>query len=151
MIGWLVAMPTRQIGHFFFEPRSYDEANQASHQHKEAIKVGYNLRRKAILMTIWVGSPLILLGDPTAFGVLEAGSDWHSFADNVAVLWLVVGAGALAVRGIQLCFLRDVQTGLVWLTKILSDPFHDVLLYYRAPLHLLRGDLYDPIVGDRTA
>src|SRR5262249_51245640 len=46
MIGWLVAMPSRQIGHFFFEPRTYDEVNQATHEYKEQIKVGYNLRRK---------------------------------------------------------------------------------------------------------
>ena len=27
LIGWLVAMTTRQIGHFFFEPKGYDEVN----------------------------------------------------------------------------------------------------------------------------
>jgi len=31
-----------------------------------------------------------------------------------------------------------VQTGLVWLTKILTDPYHDIKLYHRAPLLLLR-------------
>src|SRR5215468_4578223 len=28
LIGWLVAMTSRQIGHFFFEPRDYDVVNQ---------------------------------------------------------------------------------------------------------------------------
>ncbi len=28
LIGWLIAMPTRQAGHFFFEPRGYDHINQ---------------------------------------------------------------------------------------------------------------------------
>ena len=46
LIGWLIAMPTRQAGHFFFEPRGYDHINQATHEHKEEIKVGYNLNRK---------------------------------------------------------------------------------------------------------
>ena len=46
-------------------------------------------------------------------------------------------------------FLKDVQTGLVWLTKIVTDPFHDVLLYHRAPLYLLRGELIDPMGHDR--
>jgi hypothetical protein len=36
-----------------------------------------------------------------------------------------------------------VQTGLVWMTKILTDPFHDVYLYHKAPLHLLRGQRFD--------
>jgi hypothetical protein len=26
-------------------------------------------------------------------------------------------------------FLFKVQTGLAWMTKILTDPFHDILLY----------------------
>jgi hypothetical protein len=29
--------------------------------------------------------------------------------------------------------------------KILTDPVHDVMLYWRAPLHLLRGELIDPM------
>ena len=37
-----------------------------------------------------------------------------------------------------------MQTGLVWATKILTDPFHDIKLYYKAPLYLLRGELIDP-------
>ena len=53
LVGWVVAMWARQIGHFFFEPRTYDEVNQATHAHKEAIKVGYNLRRKRILQSLW--------------------------------------------------------------------------------------------------
>src|SRR5262245_51365726 len=28
-VGWLVAMTSRQAGHFFFEPKGYDEVNQA--------------------------------------------------------------------------------------------------------------------------
>ena len=42
-------MTTRQSGRFFFEPRGYDHVNQATHEHKEEIKVGYNLRRKVVL------------------------------------------------------------------------------------------------------
>src|SRR5690348_12149684 len=64
LLAWLVAMTTRQAGHFFFEPKGYDEVNRATHEHKEDIKVGYNLRRKVVLMAIWVLSPLALLVDP---------------------------------------------------------------------------------------
>ena len=62
-------------------------------------------------------------------------------------IWLSIGIGAVIFRTIQLFFLRDVQTGLVWLTKIVTDPLHDVQLYYKSPVHLLRGELVDPIVG----
>ena len=42
-----------------------------------------------------------------------------------------------------------MQTGLVWATKILTDPFHDIKLYHKAPLALLRGELIDPEIGLR--
>jgi hypothetical protein len=35
------------------------------------------------------------------------------------------------------------MTGLVWATKILTDPFHDIKLYYKAPFRLLRHELFD--------
>ena len=47
--------------------------------------------------------------------------------------------------------LQDVKTGLVWMTNILTDPFHDIKLYYRAPLHLLRVELIDPTHGAQAA
>jgi len=150
LTGWLVAMPTRQIGHFFFEPKGYDAANGATHEHKEAIKVGYNLRRKVVLMSIWLLSPLVVLLDPTLDGLLRADGTWRTVANNVSVIWLMVGAGALAFRTVQLFFLQSVQTGLVWLVKILTDPFHDVLLYHRAPIYVWRGELFDPIVTEPT-
>src|ERR1041384_6118676 len=65
VLAWTVARTSRQAGHFFFEPKGYDEVNQATHEYKEEIKVGYNLRRKIVLMIIWAGSPLLLFADPT--------------------------------------------------------------------------------------
>jgi hypothetical protein len=67
------------------------------------------------------------------------------FIQHVGQVWLAVGFGGLLFRTVQLFFLKDVQTGLVWLTKIITDPFHDVMLYWRAPLYLLRGQLIDPM------
>ena len=151
MIGWLFAMPTRQAGHFFFEPKGYDHANKATHQFKESVKVGYNLRRKVVLLSIWILSPLLLRVDPTLVGLVTPRTDWFGVVHNVSVLWLIVGAGAVVFRTVQLFFLRDVQAGLVWATKILTDPFHDVLLYGRSPLYVIRGELFDPIVSEDAA
>ena len=147
MIGWLVAMVSRQAGHFFFEPwKSYDDVNQATHAHKEDIKVGYNLKRKVVLLVIWAVSPALLWFSPTLFGWFQAPTTTADFVSHVGILWLTVGIGAACCSGtVQLFFIRDVQTGLVWITKIITDPFHDVMLYYRAPLALLRGELIDPM------
>ncbi len=144
MIGWLVAMTTRQAGHFFFEPKGYDEVNQVTNEYKEEIKVGYNLRRKVVLMAIWALSPGLLLLDPTLFGAFEPAAGAAEFVRQVGKMWLVIGASGLLFRTIQLFFIRDVQTGLVWMTKILTDPFHDLKLYHKAPFALLRGELIDP-------
>ena len=144
LVGWLVAMTTRQAGHFFFEPKDYDVYNQATHEYKEAIKVGYNLHRKVVLLSIWALSPIPLYFDPTYFGVFTPHAGPAEFIRHVAQIWLVIGAGGLLFRVIQLCITKDVQTGLVWATKILTDPFHDIKLYHRAPFYLLQGQLIDP-------
>jgi hypothetical protein len=144
LIGWLVSMTSRQAGHFFFEPRDYDHLNDATHEHKEAIKVGYNLRRKIVLMTIWAASPLVLYADPTLFGLVKPWVTSTDFMRQVAKIWLFVGIGGLLFRTVQLFFIRDVETGLVWMTKILTDPFNDFKIYCKAPLALMRGELIDP-------
>jgi hypothetical protein len=145
LIGWLVAMLSRQSGHFFFEPKGYDEVNQATHEYKEQIKVGYNLRRKVILHVVWAVSPAVLWFDPTLFGLLRPSTHNTELLNHVGLVWLVIGAGALLFRTVHLFFLQDVRTGLVWFTKILTDPFHDVMLYYKAPFYLLRGEPMDPV------
>jgi hypothetical protein len=144
LIGWLVAMVSRQSGHFFFEPKGYDEVNQATHEHKEAIKVGYNLRRKVILHVVWALSPVILWLTPTLFGIFQPYSGGEEFVRHVGEVWLAVGGGALVFRTLQLFYLRDVQTGLVWFTKILTDPFNDARIYWKSPFYLMRGELIDP-------
>lgn len=149
-IGWVVAMCSRQIGHFFFEPKDYDKVNQATHEYKEKIKVGYNLRRKVVLMSLWAISPIVLYYSPDMFGMMETPSNLDGFIYNLSVLWLVLGGGALAFRTIQLFFINSVQTGLVWATKILTDPFHDIVLYHKSPLYLMKGEIIDPMIDART-
>ena len=148
LIGWLVSMTTRQAGHFFFEPKNYDVINQATHEHKEEIKVGYNLQRKVVLMAIWAAAPLPLYFDPTYFGIFTPRTSTMELVRQIAQLWLVIAAGGLLFRMVQLFFIKDVQSGLIWVTKILTDPFHDIMLYYKAPLYLLRGQLIDPGLHD---
>ena len=145
LIAWLVGMTSRQIGHFFFEPRDYDEVNAASHEHKEEIKVGYNLQRKIVLMTIWFLSPLVLHFNPSFFGLFEPHATAAQFLTNLALVWLAIAIGGLLFRTIQLFFVKNILSGLAWMTKIITDPFHDIMLYHRAPLYLLRGQLIDPM------
>jgi hypothetical protein len=145
LIGWLVSMVSRQSGHFFFEPKGYDQVNHATHQYKENIKVGYNLRRKVILHIVWALVPLLLWLEPTFFGVFAAPTSAAGYVRHVGEIWLIVGFSALVFRTAHLFFLKGVQTGLVWATKILTDPFNDAIIYAKAPLYLMRGELIDPM------
>lgn len=151
LVGWLVAMVSRQTGHFFFEPKGYDSVNEATHEHKEEIKVGYNLQRKIVLLTIWAVSPVVLWIQPSLFGLFEPATSPPMLISQVGEIWLWVGLGGLAFRTVHLFFLRGVQTGLVWITKIVTDPFHDIKLYWKAPLFLMRGQLIDPMHGKDRA
>ena len=145
LLAWGVAMTSRQAGHFFFEPKGYDHVNQATHEHKEDIKVGYNLRRKVVLMTLWAVSPLALYFDPTLFGNFTPAETTMELLRQFGMMWLAIGLGGLVFRVVHLFFLRDVATGLVWALKIITDPFHDIKLYWRSPFYLMRGQLIDPM------
>ncbi len=123
-------MTSRQAGHFSSSPRGYDEVNHATHEHKEQIKVGYNLKRKVVLMAH--------LGAVAARAL--AGS--HPVRPVPGILQRRLRAarraglarrrlGGLLFRTVHLFFIKDVQTGLVWATKIITDPFHDIKLYYK--------------------
>ncbi len=149
-LAWGVSMTTRQAGHFFFEPKGYDTVNQATHAHKEDIKIGYNLRRKVVLMAAWALLPLLLWVQPSLFGLIEPAAGLEGWLRDVGLAWLALGVAGLVFRTVQLFFLYDVQTGLVWATKIVTDPFHDAWIYKGAPLALMRGELIDPMWHARS-
>jgi hypothetical protein len=150
LFGWTFSMCIRQVGHFFFEPKGYDDMNQATHEYKEKVKVGFNLRRKVILHSVWGIAPVLLAIQPALFGIFTPHTSVGGYLEHLAQVWIVLAGVALVGRTIQLFFIRGVQTGLAWFTKILTDPFHDVLMYWRAPAALMRGELIQP-PHERTA
>jgi hypothetical protein len=144
-VAWLIAMTTRQSGHFFFEPKGYDHVNQATQEHKEEIKVGYNLHRKIVLLAIWALIPVVAYVAPqyVTWMVPEAYED--TFLRLVGMSWLMLGLAGLLFRVGQLCIIDSAQAAFAWAIKIITDPFHDIKLYYRSPIYLLRGELIDPM------
>ena len=149
LLAWGVSMTTRQAGHFFFEPRAYDAVNQVSDEFKEDVKVGYNIRRKIVLMAVWALMPVALWLQPSLFGLIEPAASFADYLHDVGIAWLALGVAGLLFRVLQLWLQQDLFTGLVWMTKIITDPFHDIMLYRKAPLALLRGQLIDPMVHPR--
>lgn len=145
LFAWPVAMWSRQIGHFFFEPKGYDQVNGATFAHKEEIKVGYNLQRKVILLAVWASVPVLLALSPTLFGVFAPEAGWTGFFHHLGLAWLTLGFAGVLARTAYLCATRNLQTGVVWFTKILTDPIHDIQMYYKAPYYVLKGELIDPM------
>lgn len=143
LIAWLISMVTRQSGHFFFEPLGYDEINQATQEYKEAVKVGYNLARKRVLMASWILLPIIIWISPKVLPFISPHQDWSDWLNDVGWAWFWLGITALIIRMMQLTKQQDFRTAVVWVCKIITDPFHDIKLYYKAPLYLLRGELLD--------
>jgi hypothetical protein len=145
ILGWCVSMVSRQAGHFFFEPRGYDAVNQVTDAYKEEIKVGYNIRRKLVLMAAWVLFPVLLWLSPSLFGLIVPAVGFDGYVHDVGIAWLALGVTGLVFRVLQLWVRKNLMTGLVWAAKIVTDPFHDIALYHKAPLQLLRGELIDPL------
>lgn len=146
LVGWL-AMLTRQSGHFFFEPNGYDAINKATNEYKEEIKVGYNQRRKIVLLIVWGLAPLVLFVRPTLFGVFAPPADGTDFVRHVGAVWLAIGISGGLFRMVELFIRKGLLTGLVWIAKVLTDPLHNIALYYRSPVALMRGELIDSSVG----
>lgn len=148
LLGWLVAMVSRQSGHFFFEPKGFDHENGVSHEYKEEVKVGYNLARKWVFMGIWAFCPIPLLLDPTLFGIFQPHQGFAEFMRHLGIVWLALAAAGLLFRVVQLAVTRDVWTGVTWAVKIVTDPFHDIKLYHGAPLRLLKGERIDGSIAE---
>ena len=143
-IAWLFSMTTRQAGHFFFEPKDYDTYNQATQDYKEEIKVGYNLKRKRVLIACWLAVPVLAYFDAALFNFVMPDAAPDTLIDRIGWGWLWLGLAAVVFRMIQLTAIQSRRVALVWCIKILTDPFHDAVIYRKSPIYLLQGQLIDP-------
>jgi len=143
-IAWLIAMTTRQIGHFFFEPDGYDEYNQATFEYKEKIKIGFNLNRKRVLLAVWLSVPALAFIDAANFNLIMPDTSPDTLFNRIGWGWLWLGVAGVIFRMIQLVIKDSVRTAVTWCIKIITDPFHDVIIYRKSPLYLMKGQLIDP-------
>jgi len=143
-IAWLFSMTSRQAGHFFFEPKDYDTYNQATQDYKEEIKVGYNLKRKRVLIACWLAVPVLAYFDAALFNFVMPDAAPDTLIDRIGWGWLWLAVAAVVFRMIQLTAIQSRRVALVWCIKILTDPFHDAVIYRKSPIYLLKGQLIDP-------
>ena len=141
LVAWLVSMSTRQIGHFFFEPKGFDDVNQATHEHKEEI----NLNRKIVLLSICAAIPVLAYWMPQYLQWAVPQSYEDTPMRMTAMAWLILGAAGLGFRVLQLWKQDSLMAGLAWGFKIITDPLHDIKMYYKSPMYLLQGQWLDPM------
>jgi hypothetical protein len=98
-----------------------------------------------VLTPVWALVPVVLWLDASLFGLIVPANGLMEFLNDVGLAWLALGVAGLLFRVLQLWIQKDLMTGLVWALKIVTDPFHDIMLYYKAPLALLRGEMIDPM------
>jgi len=137
LIGWLIAMTTRQVGH----SSSSRAATIRSTMHRRL-----QGRDQGRIQHPSASSCCSLSGPPRFsfwFSIQRcSGSSspcrYAEFIRHVGEVWLVVGLAGIAFARSSCSSSRIFdRTGVV--TKIATDPFHDIKLYHRAPLHLLAG------------
>jgi hypothetical protein len=92
-----------------------------------------------------------LWANPTMFGLFDQPAGKMEWLRHLGLLWLALAGGGLAFRVIQLSFSRSVMTGVIWATKIVTDPFSDFMLYRKAPGRLLRGERFENWVTAEAA
>lgn len=109
MVGWMLAMMLRQLGHFVFEPRIFDAVNGVSHDFKESVKVGCNLQRKVVLLAIWCAAPKVLWANPGLMQWFGAEHAARGLTHCTAIVWFCISAGAVVVRTLHLFRLMSIQ------------------------------------------
>lgn len=144
-IAWVISMSTRQLGHFVFEPTGYDRVNQVTNEYKEEVKVGYNLKRKVVLLSLCGLIPVLAHFSPASVTWLVPESYENTTFRLIGMAWVVLGVSGMLFRVGQLWWRDSLMQGIAWASKIITDPFHDIALYYKSPFYLLRGQWLDPM------
>ena len=133
-ISWSSMIP-RQAGHFFFEPKGFDHIHNMTHEHKESIKVGYNLFRKRLLLgSVFFISPIL---------TYVYSNNFIDMYYNYGYLLLFISAFALLSRVAYLIIYHSPKTAFIWAFKIITDPLNDIKLYWKSPIELIQGIRYE--------
>jgi hypothetical protein len=97
-----------------------------------------------VLIACWLAVPLLAYFDAALFNFVMPDAAPDTLIDRIGWGWLWLGLAAVVFRMIQLTAIQSRRVALVWGIKILTDPFHDAVIYRKSPIYLLRGQLIDP-------
>jgi glutamate-1-semialdehyde 2,1-aminomutase len=116
----LPALFVRQIGHALFEPPCHD---------KEKLLLGFTTRSKTLVVAGYLAIPIVHL----ALAESLSRRSILALVPTVAQEWLVLTIAVVLGHVGMLIFSHGLRNALVWLVKLVTDPFTD-LITYTAPV-----------------
>jgi glutamate-1-semialdehyde 2,1-aminomutase len=122
----LAALFVRQVGHAILEPPCHD---------KEKPLLGLNTRKKTIVVAGYLLIPII--------HIVSAGS--VTFATLTAMIpvvarqWLLLTLAVVFGHMSYLVWEHNLRSAMIWVVKLATDPFTDIVAYYSSPAQLVQS------------
>ena len=120
----LGSLAIRQLGHAILEPPCHD---------KERALLGFNTRDKSLLVAGYLLVPIIYL-TANSFSL----KTFHSMIPIVAHLWFFLTLAVILGHMVLLRWKYDFRSSMVWLVKLVTDPFTDIAAYYTSVPRILQ-------------
>jgi hypothetical protein len=73
-------------------------------------------------MGAWALSPVLLYLSPSLGGLIEPATDFAGYVSDVGYGWLALGVAGVLLRVLQLTLQQSLFIGVIWATKIITDP-----------------------------
>ena len=121
MVLGLFSLFLRQSGHAIFEPPCHDE---------EELLLGFNTRSKCFVVAGYALAPLVTLLQ------LSGTVNFVQALEPVARSWLYVTAFFVLGHTGLLWMQYGFRIAMVWLVKLITDPFTDVAAYYPSAVNV---------------
>jgi glutamate-1-semialdehyde 2,1-aminomutase len=121
----LVSLAVRQGGHAILEPPCHD---------KEQALLGFNTRDKSLLVAGYLLVPVLFLS-VTGFSGLK---NFHWMITVVAHLWFGLTLAVVLGHVLLLAWKFNFRSSMIWLVKLITDPFTDIAAYYTSMPRVLQ-------------
>lgn len=112
----LSALFLRQFGHAVLEPPCHD---------KEEMLLGFNTRSKTLVVAGYLLIPIIHLAIAGSFSF----GTFRLMLPTIAVQWFFLTLTVVLGHVAYLVWKHDLRSSLIWLVKLVTDPFTDILAY----------------------
>ncbi|MBV8056342.1 MAG: aminotransferase class III-fold pyridoxal phosphate-dependent enzyme, partial [Deltaproteobacteria bacterium] len=121
----LASLLLRQFGHAILEPPCHD---------KEQALLGFNTRDKSLLVAAYILTPLLYLAAVRSTSL----ENLHSMMPIVAHLWFFLTLAVVLGHVVLLYLKYDFRSSMIWLIKLITDPFTDIAAYYMSVPKMLQ-------------